>query len=193
MDEYLGTIKWFAFNFVPRGFMACNGQSLPISQNQALFALIGTTYGGNGTTTFNLPDFRGRVPVGMGQAPGAGTSYQAGQSGGQESVTLTRNEMPSHNHSGDTLSVSLHAADSNANQASPSGHVPARSGVSDDRHFSGVDSYTSAAPDATLSSDAIKVSGSVSPAGSGMAHDNMMPFLAGNVCICVQGIFPSRD
>ena len=104
-DEYIGVIKIFAGNFAPVNFFFCNGQELPISQYQTLYSIIGTTYGGNGTTTFKLPDLRGRVPLSAGSAPGAST-YPLGNSGGTETVTLSISQMPTHNHSANTQSIS---------------------------------------------------------------------------------------
>src|SRR5690625_4414253 len=97
MDTFIGTIQLFAFDFVPRGWAACNGQLLPISQHTALYSLLGTQYGGDGRTTFGLPDLRGRVPLGQGQGPGL-ASYAVGETGGAETTTLTTEQLPAHTH-----------------------------------------------------------------------------------------------
>jgi microcystin-dependent protein len=126
MSNYIGEVILVGFNFAPDGWAFCNGQLLPIAQYDALFTLIGTTYGGNGTTTFALPDLRGRVPIHMGQGSGL-ASYVAGQNGGAETVNLTATQMPAHNHAIDTSALTITARCKNgiANQASPQNAVPA--------------------------------------------------------------------
>ena len=117
MDEFLGTIKLFGFNFAPKGWMFCNGQILSISQNTALFSLLGTMYGGNGQTTFAVPDLRSRIAVGMGQGPGL-SSYDQGQVGGVEAETLLVSQMPAHTH---TATAVLTAENSQATAQNPNG------------------------------------------------------------------------
>ncbi|WP_420111076.1 phage tail protein [Pseudactinotalea sp.] len=168
MDVFLGTIQLFGFNFAPRGWALCQGQLLAVSQNSALFSLLGTTYGGDGQTTFALPDLRGRVPMGQGQ--GAGLSGRVvGDVGGTEAVTLTPGQLPAHTHG-----VSAASA---ATSKSPSVARPAVA--------AGGAAYGTAA---TVSMAA----GMVQPAGQSQPHDNMQPYLVGNWCIAVEGIFPTR-
>jgi microcystin-dependent protein len=182
---YLSEIKLFAFGFPPHGWAACNGQLLPINQNQALFALLGTTYGGNGTTNFALPDLRGRVPA---CASNPLDFTKLGQQGGVETVTLVAAEMPAHTHVVDPsqLKATLPCTDAVANQRSPVGHVPAV-------ELSGVTAtYSSDAPDAIEHASTIVPAITAANAGSGTAHQNMQPYTVMNYCIALQGIFPSR-
>lgn len=172
MEEYLGAIKIFAFNFPPRGWMTCAGQIVSIAQNQALFALLGTQYGGNGTTTFALPDLRGRVPMGYGVGPGL-SNYAIGQVGGSETVTLTSNNLPAHSHS-------LNAYSEAGNVGAPSGALPASSGGLDPE-------YRTSGTLVPMGPNAIGASGGNQP------FNNLQPFLGVNYCICVEGIFPSRN
>lgn len=166
---YLGELKVFSFAFAPRGWAMCNGQTLPINQNQALFALLGTTYGGNGIQTFALPNLQGNVPIHYGQAPG-GSAYNMGQTGGSASVTLNNNQT-GHTH--------LPAASSAATTNSPAGAYPA-TGV-------GVSNFATASDGTTLASTEIP------NFGGSQAHNNMQPSLVVNICIALQGIFPSRN
>ena len=169
-EPFLGEIRMFGFNFAPQGWAFCNGQLLPINQNQALFALLGNMYGGNGTTTFALPNLQSRVPVGQGQGAGL-SSYVAGQAGGAETVTLAAAQMPAHGHS---VKASSSAAGSNK----PDGRALARS-----------QSHTYAAkPD----SSTVMHANMLGEAGSGEPHANIQPHLALNFCIAMVGIFPTR-
>jgi microcystin-dependent protein len=157
----------FAGNFAPRSWAFCQGQILSIAQNTALFSLLGTTYGGNGQTTFGLPDFRGRVAVGTGQGPGL-QSIQLGEIAGEPSHTLTTGEMPAHLHQ-------VVGSSEDATKKNPIGAVPAATGGS---------SYTT---------DANGVMGTVTPTGSSQPHNNMQPYLGMNYIICLEGIYPSRN
>lgn len=168
MDPYLGEIRLFAGNFAPTGWALCNGQLLAISQYTALFSLLGTFYGGNGTSNFALPDLRGRAPMHYDQGPGL-SPHVIGEVGGSESVTLTQLEIPPHTHA-------LGAAASVGTIASPAAAVPA---ASSERNFG----YAAAA-DTTMA----PVGGSGS-----QAHENRQPFLALNYIIALQGIFPPRS
>jgi microcystin-dependent protein len=168
-DPYLGEIVLFAGNFAPVGYALCEGQILPISQNTALFSILGTTYGGDGIETFALPDLRGRVPLGQGQGPGL-EPYDLGQVGGTEDVTLTTNQIPTHTHP-----VEASSAEEGTNR--PSGAVPAQGGV-----------YATA-PDGSTPMNA----GMIGATGGSQSHENRQPYLTLNFIIAMQGIFPSRN
>jgi microcystin-dependent protein len=165
-EPFLGQIILFGGNFAPRGWAFCNGQLLAINQNTALFSLLGTTYGGNGQTTFALPDLRGRVPLHFGQGPGL-SSYTEGQVGGAESVTLLATQMPAHTHSQPAT-----AGDETTNR--PNAAVPARGGV-----------YANTPDGSNLAA--------TTSAGGGQPHTNLQPYLTLNYCIALEGIFPSRN
>ncbi|HTS49343.1 MAG TPA: tail fiber protein [Bryobacteraceae bacterium] len=167
-DQYVSEIRLFSFSFAPKGWAQCNGQLLSISQNAALFALLGTMYGGNGQSTFGLPDLRGRVPLHFGSLQGGGT-YLQGQTGGAASVTITTQTMPSHNH--------LVNANSNGNANAGSNTAVPGGGVS---------GY-GASPDTAMNP------AMVGNAGSNQPHGNTQPYLVLNFCISLTGIFPSRN
>ena len=190
-DVYLGTICQFGFNFAPRGFALAQGQLLPIAQYSALFSLFGTTYGGDGRTTFALPDLRGRVAVGMGNGPGL-SNYVIGAKSGVENVTLNVKQMPSHNHSATTdvtVTSTVNAYNSAGNQDTPSGHIWA----SENR----TDVYSDQAPDVTMTAAAIanasSATTSITNTGGSQPHENRMPYLVINYSVALQGIFPSRN
>jgi len=170
-EPLVGEIRMFGFGFAPQGWALCNGQLLPINQNQALFSLLGTTYGGDGKTTFALPDLRSRVPVGQGQGPGL-SSYTEGQAGGAETVTLAAAQMPGHTH---PVKASSSAADSDQ----PQGRALARSAS----HIYTAKPDTSTVMNADMLGDT----------GGSQPHDNIQPYLAVNFCIALAGIFPSRS
>ena len=173
-DQYLGEIKICSFNFAPKGWAFCEGQLLPINQNQALFSLLGTTYGGNGVTTFALPDLRGRMVI------GSGDEYVLGQMGGEVSHTLTLAEMPAHNHI-------LTATNSAATTDKPTSQTMLASPA--DIIFPQVTKNvnTYAAPGSVVQLSPL-TSGSV---GGSQPHNNMMPFITVRYIIALQGIFPS--
>lgn len=176
MDEYLGSINIFAFGFAPNGYVPCNGQLLSISQYQALFSLIGTNYGGNGITTFALPDFRGKIPISF------NNSYPMGQTSGSESVTLNAAQIPQHNHPLSNGSVNAKAGSGNANSISPEGNFYATNPALTGRY--------SSQPDTEMYNNAPFETASI---GNAQPHENRMPFLTLNFCICLQGVFPSRS
>jgi microcystin-dependent protein len=161
---YMGEIKIFAGNTPPKGWAECNGQFLPINQNQALFSLLGTTYGGNGQTTFALPDLRGRVPFHV------GSGFTLGQAGGEQAHTITTSELPAHFHFANASSAA-------PNAASPSGNFWSNPGAE----------IYAAAPDAALAV------GTVGNVGGSQAHNNMSPYLVLTFMIALQGTFPSRN
>lgn len=164
MDPILGQIMLVGFTFVPRGWAACDGQLLPIAQNQALFALLGTTYGGNGMTTFALPDLRGRSPIHVGQGPGL-SEYIPGQTAGSETVTLTSSNLPSHAHG------TKYASEQTTDRPGPDVY-PAPGG-------SYGPAYREGAPTAVV--------------GGGQPVENRSPVLAMRYIIALEGVFPSRD
>lgn len=170
-DQFIGEIRIFATNFAPSGWAMCNGQLMPISQNSALFALLGVTYGGDGRTTFALPDLRGRAPMQPGA--GAGLSYRnLGEQGGSASVTLLASEIPPHTHQ-------LMHSGGVANSATPGpGNAFGRSGVA--QVYSPGSADTATPPQALM------------PSGGGLPHNNLQPYLAVNFCIALQGVWPSR-
>ena len=174
MDPFLAEIRMFAGNFAPNGWFTCDGQLLPISQYSALFALLGTTYGGNGVSTFQLPDLRGRAPIHTGQGPGL-SSYVLGQNGGVETVTLASTQMPAHNH---LIGCSTNGADSNT----PNNSVLAAPA---DATRAPINIYTAAA-NATMPATTVS-----SQRGS-QPHENRQPYLTLTFIIAWQGIFPSR-
>lgn len=175
-EQYLGEIRMFAGNFAPRGWAFCQGQLLSIAQNTALFSILGTTYGGNGQTTFALPDLRGRLPMQPGQGPGL-SSRTLGEQGGTETVTLLANQMPAHTHP-------LLASGNQGDQFSPEGSVNA---VLVDPNTQQPANLYAATPSTPMNPAAI------GPAGGSQPHNNMSPFLCINFIIALEGIYPSRD
>lgn len=172
-EPFLGEIRMFGGNFAPRGWAMCNGQILAISTNTALFALLGTTYGGNGQTTFALPDLRGRVPIHMGQGPGL-SPYSEGQQGGVENVTLTTTQMPVHTHT-------AHPNSRSGNVSDPQDSVPAQTPIENPIYR------------ATADPAAFLDAGFIGTAGGSQPHQNIQPYLVINFIIALQGIFPSRN
>jgi microcystin-dependent protein len=171
MDPFLGEIRMVGFTFAPRGWAFCQGQILPISQNTALFSLLGTMYGGDGKTTFALPNLSGRSPMQAGDGPGL-TSRVQGETGGQESVTLIASELPSHTHT-------LMGQPSPALRNSPANALPADGGS--------LAKLYRGAPDSQLNA------GVIAARGSSLPHNNLQPYLVVNFIIALQGIFPSRQ
>jgi microcystin-dependent protein len=175
-SPFIAEIKMFAGTFAPRGYAFCNGQLLSISQNTALFSLVGTTYGGNGQTTFGLPDLRGRTPIHAGTGPGLST-YVLGQMSGVENVTLLATQMPAHTHA-----VSIGASTNPPLESSPAGAV-----VAGATEQSGP-LYASAA-----SANATMAAPTVATAGGSQPHSIVQPYLVVNFIIATQGIYPSRN
>src|SRR5262245_42337047 len=163
---FLAEIKIISWNFAPKGWAFCNGQLLPINQNQALFSLLGTTYGGDGRVNFALPDFRGRIPIHVGQG------FSEGQSGGQEFHTLTQSEMPAHTHV-------ANVQPNNATTGTPTGNFLA--GIPTFGYRNSITNATTLPPSA------------ISNVGGSQPHENRQPFLVLNFIIALQGIFPSRN
>jgi len=179
MEGTIAEIRMFAGNFNPRTWAFCSGQILSIATNTALFSLLGTTYGGNGTTTFALPDLRGRVPVGTGTGPGL-SNIQLGQVAGTPTVTLLQTNMPAHTHvvSG---SLTMGAKNGAGNSISPTGNYPAQGGTN---AYSSTQDAQMAPLNGTLS---------VANAGGSQPFSIMPPYLGMNYIICLFGIFPSRN
>lgn len=171
-DQFVAEIRIMAFNFPPTGWAYCNGQLMPISQNTALFSLLGTTYGGDGKSTFGLPNLQGSAPMQPGQGPGLSDHF-LGETGGVENVTLLQNQMPMHNHN--MRADSQDPADVQA--PSPSVYLALSS---KGRGYAPAANLTQMSPQA------------VAPTGSSVPHNNMMPYLTLNFCIALQGIFPPR-
>jgi microcystin-dependent protein len=178
-QPFLGQIALFPYNFAPRGWARCQGQLMSISQNTALFSLLGTMYGGNGTSTFALPDLQGRVPISAGQGPGL-SNYTQGEEGGVETVSLLSNENAGHNHG-------LNATTDNGTVVTATGNQLAKA-------FSGSRTaantgliYSSTAPDTSLAPNAIGLT------GSNLPHNNIQPSQVLSYCIALQGIYPARN
>jgi microcystin-dependent protein len=170
-DPFVAEIRIFGFNFAPKGWAFCDGQLLPISQNTALFSLLGTTYGGDGKSTFALPDMQGNAPMHPGQGPGL-SLHDLGETGGSETVTLLESEFPSHSHA-------LNVSQADAIERLPGGQQLA-TGIA-------VGMYGS------LASNLVQLSpNALTPAGGDLPHNNMQPYLTLNFCIALQGVFPPR-
>ncbi len=176
-SPFIAEIIMFGGNFAPRGWALCDGQLLPISQNTALFSLLGTTYGGDGRVTFGLPELRGRVPMHPGTGPGL-TPRRLGEKGGTQTNTLSQNQMPSHAHSVDpaTLKGTANPANSNDPAGKSLGLAPM---------------YNTSTPSVNLHGDSL--AGNTANTGGGQAVNNLQPFQAVNFIIALVGIFPSRD
>lgn len=183
MEGYIAEIRMFAGNFAPRGWAFCQGQILSIAQNTALFALIGTVYGGNGQTTFALPDLRGRVAVGPGQGPGL-PAVNLGQMAGAPTHTLINTEMPAHNH---TTQVTVRAFESSLGGTGDSESTTNTYWAS----AYGVANIYSTTANGTMNPQAASVV--VGVTGGSQPHNNMQPYLGMNYIICMEGIFPSRN
>jgi microcystin-dependent protein len=166
VDPMIGEVQWVAFNFAPRGWAMCDGQLLPISQYSALFSLLGTTYGGDGRTTFALPDLRGRAPLHQGTGPGL-TPRSMGQRSGSEMETLNTNQVPSHTHAIDFTEVRGDETEPNIS------------------YYLGPDALSSAPADMELNV--------IQSSGGSQAHNNMQPYVTLNAVIALQGVFPSRN
>lgn len=172
-DPFVAEIRMFAGNFAPKGWALCDGQLMPISQNTALFSLLGTFYGGDGKSTFALPNLQGATPMQQGQGPGLSQRF-LGEMGGEQYVTLIQSEMPAHSHAimadGNTL---------NAKQTSPTGHVPG--------NLTGKTDFSSAnQPNAIMNPVMASIAGGSQP------HNNLMPFLGLTFIIALQGVFPAH-
>ncbi|HWV33534.1 MAG TPA: tail fiber protein [Dyadobacter sp.] len=170
MDPFVAEIRIFPFNFAPRGWAWCDGQLLPLSQNTALFSLLGTTYGGNGKSNFALPDLQGRAPMHPGQGPGL-SLHDLGETGGSETVSLLTSEIPSHSHQ-------IRAVPEPADLKTPTSYSLAASTQGK--------VYATGTTNTTMNANQIQ------PSGGDQPHNNMMPYLTCYFCIALQGVFPAR-
>lgn len=175
-DQFVAEIRIFGFNFPPTGWALCNGQLMPISQNTALFSLLGTTYGGDGISTFGLPNLQGSAPLQQGQGPGL-SNYALGEFGGETAVSLLTSQMPVHNHTTGCQSGA-------GTLTSPGGAIWASAKVGKQ-----AENRYSAAPGA----GPVMAANAITSAGGGLPHNNMPPYLVMNFCIALQGIFPPRS
>ncbi|MGZ3861723.1 MAG: phage tail protein [Bacteroidia bacterium] len=180
MEGVMAVVTCFAANFAPKNWAYCNGQTLPIAQNQALFSLLGTTYGGNGVTTFALPNLQSRIPVGTGQGAGL-PNYTLGEMEGTENVTLTINNMPSHVHNGN-VTLRLQADNTAATDTTPDFEYPSL--------FSNAYATT---PTAGVTMMAPTIQATIAPTGGSQPVEVLSPYLGMNYVICMYGIFPSRN
>ena len=171
-SPYVGEIRMFGASFAPAGWAMCNGALLAISQNDTLFNLIGTTYGGDGQQTFGLPDLQGRIPVHQGQGPGITQAYQIGEKGGVESVTISTNQLPAHNHA-------FVASTDGGTSGVPTSRMPATNLQTK--------LYSQFPPTNAMNAAALQ------PAGGSQPHENMMPFLVITFIISLFGVFPSQN
>jgi len=171
-DPFVAEIRIFPFNFAPKGWAFCDGQLLPLSQNTALFSLLGTTYGGDGRSTFALPNLQGNVPMHPGQGPGL-SLYDLGQIGGSDTVTLIESEIPAHSHSASAANTDR------SRRNVPTGNILAQTDAQDSLY----------GPAANLQGMGAQ---SLAPAGGDQPHNNLQPYLTFNFCIALQGVFPPR-
>lgn len=179
-DQYVAEIRIFPFNFAPTGWAMCAGQLLPISQNTALFSLLGTFYGGDGKSTFALPNLQGSAALSQGQSSASGTQYFIGEQSGSTTVTLIQSEMPAHIHA-------FFASSDSSNLTTSASNTQLAQGVAGDKQNQFTASiYSPNAPQTMMAFQSLTV------AGSSFPHNNMMPYLALNPCIALQGIFPPR-
>lgn len=177
MDPFVAEIRIFPFNFAPKGWAFCDGQILPLSQNTALFSLLGTTYGGDGKSNFALPDMQGNAPMHPGQGPGL-SLHDLGETGGSETVTLLESEIPAHSHNAMCANNSV-----NGDKDSPAGNLLATVPLTG--------SPPAYAPPA--GNTVVAMSGNaIAPAGGDQPHNNMSPYLTLNFCIALQGVYPPR-
>ena len=178
-EPFVGQITVYPYNFPPRGWADCAGQLMSISQNAALFSLLGTQFGGDGRSTFGLPNLQGTVPLGQGTAPG-GSTYVMGETGGSENITLLFNSMPSHTHGANAITA-------HGTLDVPTGQLFATPETGVPPHGTTGPIYNVAAPDTTL------IPASVQTAGGNQPHNNLQPFLVLRYCIALQGVFPTRS
>jgi len=185
MEGTMAVITPWAVDFAPKNWALCNGQLLPIAQNQALFSLLGTTYGGNGVSTFGLPDLRGRRPVSTGQGPGL-SNYTLGEATGTDQVTLNITNVPGHSHNGN-VNLTINCDSSEGGVTRPTNTLPAGA----TNAYSTTPTPPSPAPPDQMGAPAYTVT--IGTAGNNLPFNNLMPYLVVNYIICMYGIFPSRN
>jgi microcystin-dependent protein len=183
-EPFIGEVKILGFPFAPRGYMLCSGQTLSIAEYTALFALLGTIYGGNGTTTFNLPDLQGRIPIGQGAGPGL-PDYSLGEAAGSPQVTMLSSNMPAHIHTAQNVKISLKVNNSLADSGTSAGAHP---GTSNTNVWA-----ENSTPNVFMASDVAVVTGNTDITGSSFPFSVVNPYLVINYSIAVEGIFPSRN
>ena len=181
-EPFIGEVKLFGFNFAPKGYATCQGQILSIASNTALFSLLGTTYGGNGQTTFALPDLQGRVPIGQGQGPGL-PNYSMGEVSGTVSTSLLTSNIPPHVHTLNSVRVQIRATADVATEQSPQSNYPASTTAANYSDTPGTNVYTGGAV----------VTGTTDITGGGLPFSILNPYLCMNYSIALQGIFPSLN
>jgi len=182
MDPFVAEIRIFPFNFPPKGWAFCDGQLLPLSQNTALFSLLGTTYGGNGKSNFALPNMQGNAPMHPGQGPGL-SLHDLGETGGSDTVSLLESEIPSHSHA-------LMATTADATAGTP---APTLALASGNFSFAGNSGAVATYSTVTAATNKVLMNGNaIAPAGGDQPHNNLMPYLTLNFCIALQGVFPPR-
>jgi microcystin-dependent protein len=182
-EPFIGEIKLFGFNFAPRGYATCSGQVLSIAQNTALFSLLGTNFGGNGQTTFGLPNLNGRLAIGMGQSPGT-SNYVIGETAGAENCTLTINQMPLHNHAATGITVNQPVGSSNDDAGAANNFIS--------NSTSGMGDFFGTVASADVMGSA-KVGGATAMTGGSQPFPILQPYLVINYSIALEGIFPSRN
>ena len=182
-EPFIGEIKILGFNFAPKGYQTCQGQLLSISQNTALFSLLGTTYGGNGSQTFGLPDLQGRMPIGQGSGPGL-PAHSMGEISGTPSISLLTSNLPTHNHGLNAVSVKIKASSATADEVGADGNFSATTANA---------SYSGSGASAGIYTGATEVSGQTDSTGSGFPINISNPYLVINYSIAIYGIFPSRN
>lgn len=204
-DGLIGEIRCYAGNFAPKYWAYCAGQTLPLNQNQALFAILGTVYGGNGTSNFQLPDLRGRIPIGTGTSQSLGLTFSLGQKGGEENHTLILSEIPLHSHNvtvtqntgNPAMNITINGTSLTGNSTSPAGALSS----SDDGGGSIAFFASATSTKVAMAADSIKLSNlvagtptvAIGTTGGTQPHSNVQPVLGMNYIICLLGVFPSRN
>jgi microcystin-dependent protein len=186
-EPFVGEIRLLSFDFAPFGWAKCHGQELPIVEYQKLYSLLGTTYGGDGKTTFALPDLRGRVAINQGQGPKL-SDYRIGHKGGAERTDLTVDQMPQHAHKITSAEGNMKCNSGNANQVAAVGNLLAQNDPREE-----VIRFSDGAADADMKAGSVAITGDTNTSGGSQDHNNMEPYLVLNYCIALDGIFPSRN
>jgi microcystin-dependent protein len=186
-EPFIGEIRLFGFNYAPQGWEQCNGQLLNISECSALYSLLGTMYGGDGRTTFGLPDLRGRVAISVGQGAGL-PDYNQGWRGGVPNVVLNQAQMPQHAHNITSAEGNMKCNSGNANQVAAVGNLLAQNDPREE-----VIRFSDGAADADMKAGSVTITGDTDDSGGNQEHDNMPPYLVLNYCIALEGQYPPRS